>query len=107
MVDQQVIFKIEDTGVGIPAADLPFVFDKFFRVKSTAQINHTRGTGLGLAICKTIIEKSGGHIWVESRAGQGSTFIFTLPLDSSGDGVAVPPVSVVEPVASADVVGGK
>jgi len=97
---QQVTFKIEDTGVGIPAADLPFVFDKFFRVKSTAQTSHARGTGLGLAICKTIIEKSGGRIWVESRAGQGSTFIFTLPLVAAGDGVAIRLVSAVEATAA-------
>jgi two-component system NtrC family sensor kinase len=82
--DNQVWFKVEDSGVGIPPADLPFVFDKFFRVKARAQ-NDTHGTGLGLAICKSIIEKYGGHIWVESQPGHGSVFIFTLPIVSKKD----------------------
>ncbi len=78
-VDKQVVFKIEDNGLGIPPADLPFLFDKFFRVKDKDQ-NNPRGAGLGLAICKSIIEKYGGHIWAENQPDQGSVFTFTLPL---------------------------
>ncbi len=76
--NNQVVFKVEDNGRGIPPADLPFVFDKFYRVTSSHQ-GDTGGTGLGLAICKSIIEKYNGRIWVESQPGQGSVFIFTLP----------------------------
>jgi hypothetical protein len=68
-----------DTGIGIPAADLPYVFDKFYRVKSKAT-RDIEGTGLGLAITRSVIEAHGGRIWVESEEGKGSTFTFTLPL---------------------------
>jgi signal transduction histidine kinase len=67
--------------LGIPPADLPFIFDKFFRVKDEARAD-IQGTGLGLAICKSIIEHHHGAIWVESQYQQGSTFFFTLPLVS-------------------------
>jgi signal transduction histidine kinase len=76
----QAILKVEDTGIGILPADMPFVFDKFFRAKPAVQNGSSSGTGLGLAICKSIIEKYGGHIWVESQPQQGSTFIVALPL---------------------------
>jgi two-component system NtrC family sensor kinase len=77
--DTQVLLKVEDNGLGIPPADLPFVFDKFYRVK-TEDRAEIQGTGLGLAICKSIIEKYGGSIWVESHYQQGSNFTFSLPL---------------------------
>ena len=84
----QVIFKIEDNGPGIPPVDLPFVFDKFFRVNKGDRVV-TKRPGLGLAICKSIIESYGGHIWVESQPGRGSTFIFTLPLVSTDQADAI------------------
>ena len=59
-----------DTGIGIPAADLPYVFDKFYRVKSKAT-RDIEGTGLGLAITRSVVESHGGRIWVESEEGQG------------------------------------
>ncbi|GIK41446.1 MAG: hypothetical protein BroJett011_52790 [Chloroflexota bacterium] len=77
--DTQVLLKVEDNGLGIPPADLPFVFDKFYRVKNEDRAE-IQGTGLGLAICKSIIEKYGGSIWVESQYQQGSSFTFSLPL---------------------------
>jgi two-component system phosphate regulon sensor histidine kinase PhoR len=73
----EVRCKIKDSGVGIPPADLPFIFDKFFRAKGND--NSFLGTGLGLSICKSIVEQYGGHIWAESQVGQGSTFIFSMP----------------------------
>ncbi len=82
--DKQVVFKVEDNGPGIPPADLPFIFDKFFRVKDKGQAE-TRGTGLGLSICKSVIEKYDGHIWAESQPDQGSIFTFTLPLAPADD----------------------
>ena len=77
--NDQVVFKVEDNGRGIPPVDLPFVFDKFYRVTSSHQ-GDAGGTGLGLAICKSIIEKYDGRIWAESQPGQGSVFGFALPV---------------------------
>jgi two-component system phosphate regulon sensor histidine kinase PhoR len=70
--------SITDNGVGIPADSLPRLFNKFYRVNELKST--TRGTGLGLFICKSIVEEHGGHIWVESVEGEGSTFSFRLPL---------------------------
>lgn len=70
---------IRDTGRGIPAADLPHVFDKFYRVKSHAA-DGTPGTGLGLAIVKSIVDLHHGRVRVESAEGAGSTFFVELPL---------------------------
>jgi two-component system, OmpR family, phosphate regulon sensor histidine kinase PhoR len=75
-----VQFSVKDTGVGIPAADVPRVFERFYKVdRARARaVGETRGTGLGLAIAKHIVEAHGGKIWVESAEGKGSTFFFTL-----------------------------
>ena len=73
------VLRVVDTGIGIPAKDLPFVFDKFFRVQAAAT-RDIPGTGLGLAIVKGIVEAHGGRVWVESTAGRGSTFAFTIPV---------------------------
>lgn len=69
-------FSVEDTGCGIPADDLPHVFDRYWQARNTARL----GTGLGLAIAKGIAQAHGGTLCVESRVGQGTTFSFTLPL---------------------------
>nr|WP_314491856.1 ATP-binding protein [uncultured Chryseobacterium sp.] len=71
--------SVKDQGMGIPLADQPFIFDRFFRVESEAMKNK-KGFGIGLYICKEIIERHQGTIGVESIEGQGSTFWFTLPL---------------------------
>ncbi len=76
-----VELAIQDSGIGIPAKDLPRVFERFYKVdraRTRAQ-GELRGTGLGLAISKHIVEAHGGKIWVESAEGKGSTFYFTLP----------------------------
>jgi signal transduction histidine kinase len=73
-----IVVRVQDTGFGIPAADLPHVFDRFFRVRNE-KTEKIGGTGLGLAIAKSIIEAHDGRIWVESEEGQGSTFAFYLP----------------------------
>jgi len=71
--------EVQDTGFGIPAADLPFIFDRFYRVRN-GKHNEVEGNGLGLAIVKSIVERHGGQISDESEPGKGSRFTFTLPL---------------------------
>jgi hypothetical protein len=75
----QIEVFVTDTGIGIPAADLGLVFEKFRR-SGDVLTNNSQGTGLGLAITRQIIQYHGGSIWAESTLGQGSTFTFTLPL---------------------------
>jgi signal transduction histidine kinase len=72
----QVRIQVSDTGDGIPQADLPYIFDRFYRVEGTRPEGNT---GLGLAIAKAWVEAMGGAIGVESRAGGGSSFWFTVP----------------------------
>ena len=76
-----VCIRIQDTGYGIPVADLPHIFDRFYRVRNNGH-DEIEGNGLGLAIVKSMIEGHGGEIRVESDGlpGKGSCFIFTLPL---------------------------
>ncbi len=76
--EQVVQFFIRDTGPGIPAADLPHLFQKFYRVDNSAT-RTIGGTGLGLFICRKIVEIYSGRIWVESTPGQGTTFYINLP----------------------------
>ena len=70
---------VKDNGIGIPTNDLTHVFERFFQVESHLTRRHS-GMGLGLSVAKTMVELHGGRIWVESVEGQGSTFIFLLPL---------------------------
>ena len=72
--------QVTDTGVGIDAAELPHIFDRFYR-GSRASEARSSGSGLGLAIVRSIVEMHGGRIAVESRVGSGSTFTVTLPAD--------------------------
>jgi heavy metal sensor kinase len=79
---QMAVVAIMDTGVGIPAEDIPFIFERFYRVDKSR--SHAEGgSGLGLAICRHIAEVHGGKIEVESQVGAGSTFSVWLPLQSS------------------------
>lgn len=75
---QVVQCYVRDTGPGIPHDDLNHLFQKFYRVDSSAT-RTIGGTGLGLFICRKIIELYGGQIWAESTLGKGSTFYFNLP----------------------------
>lgn len=76
--DTVVQLYVRDTGHGIPAEDIPHLFQKFYRVDNSAT-RTIGGTGLGLFICRKIIELYQGRIWVESTLGQGSTFYMNLP----------------------------
>ncbi len=73
-----VMVSVADTGEGIPAEHLPYIFERFYRVDD-ARSRKTGGAGLGLAIAKQMVELHGGKIWVESEVGKGSKFYFTLP----------------------------
>ena len=70
--------QVQDTGAGIPAEDIPHLFQKFYRVDNSTT-RTVGGTGLGLFICKKIVELYNGRIWVESQLGKGSTFFINLP----------------------------
>jgi PAS domain S-box-containing protein len=76
--DGSVRVSVQDTGTGIPKADLNRVFEKFLQLGERRQ-SDVSGTGLGLSIAKEIVELHGGKIWAESEQGQGAKFIFTLP----------------------------
>ncbi|MCS6907968.1 MAG: ATP-binding protein, partial [Anaerolineales bacterium] len=76
--EDQILFAVRDTGIGIAPIDQPRLFDKFFRVKR--QDSQSSGAGLGLAIVKSVAERHHGRTWVESQLGRGSTFYLALPI---------------------------
>lgn len=78
---RELLVRVTDTGIGIPAEHLPHIFDRFYRVDKSRSRQSGGGSGIGLTICKHLVEAHGGRIWAESSGeGQGSTFTFTLPL---------------------------
>lgn len=81
-----VVIHVKDTGYGIPADDLPFIFDRFYRVRNEA-VEDIEGNGLGLAIVKSIVEKHGGQVGVKSRGGKGTCFSVSLPLSSTPESI--------------------
>jgi two-component system phosphate regulon sensor histidine kinase PhoR len=74
-----MLVSVCDTGIGIPAQELPRIFERFYKVDRSRN-REIGGTGLGLAIAKHLIEGHGGRLWADSEEGHGSTFYFTLPL---------------------------
>ncbi len=77
--EQFLVVTVSDTGSGIDPADLPHIFERFYRA-DRSRTGATGGSGLGLSIVKAIITAHGGHIWAESTPGQGTKISFTLPL---------------------------
>jgi signal transduction histidine kinase len=75
---EQEILRISDNGPGVPPADQPHIFEKFYRASNVPK--GVGGSGLGLAIVKSIVDSHQGRIWVESLLGQGSTFTVVLPI---------------------------
>jgi two-component system sensor histidine kinase BaeS len=73
-----VVVTVKDDGEGIPAQDLPFIFDRFYRGEKSRS-RKTGGAGLGLAIAKGIVEAHGGEITVTSKPDEGTKFTFILP----------------------------
>ena len=86
---------VTDTGIGIAPDDHQRIFEEFYQIRSGSR--KPEGTGLGLALAKKFVELHGGRIWVKSQVGQGSTFIFTLPMRAV---VEKPSMAAVEPVAA-------
>jgi two-component system phosphate regulon sensor histidine kinase PhoR len=83
-VDGEMIeIAVRDTGIGIPAEDVPRLFERFYRVDK-ARSRELGGTGLGLAIVKHLVRSQGGGVHVDSELGKGSTFRFTLPIHDIG-----------------------
>jgi two-component system phosphate regulon sensor histidine kinase PhoR len=76
--EHEVVTCVRDNGTGIPAEDLPHIFERFYRVDK-GRSREKGGTGLGLSIVKHIVQLHGGRVWVESQMGQGTSFYFSLP----------------------------
>ena len=77
-----VTVAVIDSGIGIASEDIQHLFQKFYRIDNSAT-RTIGGTGLGLYLCRSIIERLGGRIWVESKQGEGSSFMFSLPRQAS------------------------
>jgi signal transduction histidine kinase len=76
-----IVIGVHDNGPGISPSDLPHLFDKFYRGRTTEK---TRGSGLGLPICKEIIETHGGKLWIQSTPGKGTSVFFSIPVQNHG-----------------------
>jgi two-component system phosphate regulon sensor histidine kinase PhoR len=76
--DSQISINVQDNGYGIPASDLPFIFDRFYRVRH-GKASEIEGNGLGLAIVKSVVEQHGGQINVQSEVNKGTSFSISFP----------------------------
>lgn len=94
----EVVVAVADNGIGIPRADRPRIFERFYKV-DRARVRGG-GTGLGLAIARHVVEGHGGRIWVESEEGVGSTFRFAIPTGSHPPAAATPPTQSWSTTAS-------
>jgi len=79
ITEDTATIRVSDTGIGIAPADQVRLFEKFYRIKRR-ETGSIQGTGLGLALVRSIVERHGGRVWVESVLNEGSTFFIQLPL---------------------------
>jgi len=80
-LNDEVQVSVRDTGIGIPAEHIPRIFDRFYRVEKSRSRQAGGGSGIGLTIARSLVEAQGGRIWVKPAGeGEGSEFIFTLPI---------------------------
>jgi signal transduction histidine kinase len=92
--NNEVAFAVRDTGIGISAADLPYVFDRFWRAdRARSRASERGGFGLGLAISNWIVQAHGGTLSVQSRLGRGSVFTVLLPMVVPEEAAGAPPVA--------------
>ena len=87
-VEKTVEVAVSDTGYGISPEQLPYIFDRFYRV-DPSRARTTGGSGIGLTISKRLVEAHGGRIWAESEVGKGSVFTFTLPVAHDRQSVSI------------------
>lgn len=83
-LDNLIVIKVKDTGIGIPEKEIERIFERFYRVDK-GRSRKFGGTGLGLSIVKHIVELYGGKVWVESQEGIGSEFTVTIPIVKKAD----------------------
>jgi len=75
---QNIIIKVIDNGIGIPEADLPYIFERFYR-SDLSRAKNTGGSGIGLTITKSFVEAHGGKIYAQSKLNEGTTFTIEFP----------------------------
>lgn len=96
----EVELWVRDDGPGIPAADLPRIFERFYRIEK-GRGREKGGSGLGLSIVKHIVQLHGGRVWAESEAGKGTRIAFTLPVRAANPGATSPATAApVEPAVA-------
>ncbi len=98
---QHILFQVKDQGGGIPTDKLESIFDRFQQVDASDS-RSKGGTGLGLTICRNIIRRHGGAIWAESQLGAGSSFFFSLPMETPQSLLSLPqeePTTIDLPIA--------
>jgi signal transduction histidine kinase len=102
---ERYLVSVEDDGIGIPAGELPHVFERFRQVDGSPTRQHA-GMGIGLALARSLVELHGGSIWAESVVGKGSRFTFALPIRGAGrragEGERLTPEPVEPAAAAAD-----
>jgi signal transduction histidine kinase/HAMP domain-containing protein len=97
---ERYVISVEDDGIGIPASELPHVFERFRQVDGSPTRQHA-GMGIGLALARSLVELHGGAIWAESIVGKGSRFTFALPIRSAGRRAGEGESRMPEPAESA------